>query len=135
MPQLLLSQLSLQDLVWYRIAKLLMKHLIQDKSHHDGFIKPGEICALFTRVPGGLLGLGDKVCKGAAGRFNSSENQRQLRTIPWGGAASALQAIGGKRNSQGWLQAEGYSRKTQEEKVALRSQVSRSLPLGSWKMP
>lgn len=84
MPQLLLSQLSLQDLMCYRTAKLLMKHLTPDKSHHRlEFIQPGEICALLTGAPRGLLGLGTKHAKGFAGQYNSSENQRQLRTTPW----------------------------------------------------
>lgn len=82
------------------------------------------------------MGWRTKCAKGLAGQFNSSENQRQLRTIPWGGAASALQNIewGEKRNNRGWLQAERYYRKTQE-KVALSSQVPKSLSLGSCKMP
>lgn len=92
MPQLLLSQLSLQDLMCYRTAKLLMKHLTPDKSHlRDEFIQPGEICALLTGAPRGLLGLGTKRAKGFAGHLKSSENQRQLRTAPWRGAAAARQ--------------------------------------------
>lgn len=129
MPQLLLSQLSLQDLVWYRTAKLLTKHPTQDKSHPgDGFIKPGEIRALLTGVPGGLLGLGDKVCKGAAGQLNSSENQRQLRTIPWRGAASALQAIGGEKKYPRMAPGRGVLQKNSGEGGTEVSGFQKPLP-------